>query len=204
MSGGKYQSLETKGKRVMGNQFGKVTVYGLLFLLISCLEPYQPPEIAENINILVVDGFVNSTAGSASVRLSHTNPISSTTSGEPETDAAVSIQDENGTSFTLTEQPSGYYTAEGMDINANARYRLVVERTDNQRVVSDFIDLKTSPPIDSVTWGSEDDGLNIFVNTHDASGEARYYYWRIRCQRHVGPLKEFIDAGVRSRRQRSL
>lgn len=176
MSDGKFKSLK-RAKYPIGNQIRKVTVYGLLLLSISCLEPYQPPEIAQNIKILVVDGFVNSTAGSANVKLSHTNPISSESSGEPETNATVTIEDENGASFSLTEQPSGYYTAEGMDININSKYRLVIQRSDNQRVSSDFIALKNAPPIDSISWAPENDGLNIFVNTHDASGEARYYYW---------------------------
>jgi hypothetical protein len=146
------------------------------FLLMSCVEPYDPPAVSKDVNILVVDGFVNTTDGSATVRLSHTNLISSDSTGAPESNATVVIEDEAGTTFTLTEKNPGQYSTEGIAIKTNLKYRLLIERSDDHRIASDFIELQTSPPIDSLTWGLEDNGLNILVNTHGNS-ETGYYYW---------------------------
>jgi hypothetical protein len=164
-----------------------------MLLLIGCLEPYEPPEITETINILVVDGFLNSTDATAGVKLSHTSPIKSTSSGTPETNATVTVESEDGTSFTLVEKSAGYYSAEGVSLNIDNRYRLVIARSDNQRVVSDFIELTNSPPIDSISWEADADGVNIFANTHDTSVETGYYYWDyIETWEYNSPVSSYI------------
>lgn len=160
-----------------GQGVRKVTSYCFLLMIISCVEPYEPPAIANDINILVVDGFVNAADGSAIVRLSHTNPVSAETAGAPETGATVVIQDQDGASFALTEDLPGSYSAREIDIIPNLKYRLLIERADNHRISSEFIELKTSPVIDSISWQVDDDRLNIFVNTHEDSGEPGYYSW---------------------------
>ena len=38
-------------------------------LAVGCVEPYPAPDLGQNISIMVVDGFINATAGSATVRL---------------------------------------------------------------------------------------------------------------------------------------
>ncbi|MEK6782310.1 MAG: hypothetical protein AABY93_11415 [Bacteroidota bacterium] len=48
----------------------------LFLLVLSCIEPYDPYVDQETPNMLVVDGFVNATDHSATVRLSRTQPIS--------------------------------------------------------------------------------------------------------------------------------
>ena len=40
-----------------------------LVVAAGCLEPYNPPEISDNIDFLVVDGFINSSDNIAKVRL---------------------------------------------------------------------------------------------------------------------------------------
>ena len=50
------------------------TVFLLLLILTGCIEPYNPPAIADTIDILVVDGFLNGTDSSATVQLSKATP----------------------------------------------------------------------------------------------------------------------------------
>lgn len=148
-----------------------------IFIASACLEPYQPPAILGDVDVLVVDGFLNSTDGSATVRLSHANALSSQNKIKPESNATVSIHTEGGTFLTLTEQDSGMYTAAGLNIDPAAKYQLSVRTIDQNEYFSDYVEIKQSPAIDSITWEAKEDGLNILVNAHDAMGSTQYYRW---------------------------
>lgn len=143
----------------------------------GCLESYQPPEIVSDVNILVVDGFLNSTEGSATVRILHATALSDDSKPKPEANATVSIHAEGGTSYVLTEQDSGTYSISGLNIDPATRYQLSIRTSDEEEYVSDYVEIKESPDIDSVSWEAKEDGINILVNTHDASGNTKYYRW---------------------------
>src|SRR6185436_19732356 len=46
-----------------------------------------------------------------------------------------------------------------------------------KRYDSDFISLQQTPPIDDVKWEVQEGGLGIFLNTHDPTGNAKYFRW---------------------------
>lgn len=148
-----------------------------LALLLGCLDPYEPPVAPQDRNVLVVDGFLNSTDRAATVKLSHTVSISSSTTFSPERGAEVSIQSKAGYIFPLVEMDSGVYVASGLDLTPDDRYRLNIHTDQGENYVSDFIELKNVPPIDSVHWEPGEDGLTIYVNTHDFSGNTKHYRW---------------------------
>ena len=149
----------------------------LIFLASACLEPYQPPAIDGDVDILVVDGFLNTTDGSATVKLSHAKPLSSPDATEPEMNATVRIQDEGGNSYSLLEQEPGTYTLPAFNVDPAAKYRVSIRTQANQDYASDYVSIIPAPAIDSITWEAKDNGVNIRVNTHDASGNTRYYRW---------------------------
>jgi hypothetical protein len=152
-------------------------IHAGLFILIGCLEPYEPPAILDQIDLLVVEGFMDSQHGSVSVKLAKAIPLSSEEPTSPEQNAIVSIHEENGDDYTLSEQEPGIYTLAGLNLTANAKYRLAIRTSNQQEYASDPIELKQSPPIDSITWEYKEDGVNVLINTHDPSGKTRYYYW---------------------------
>jgi Domain of unknown function (DUF4249) len=161
----------------------------LIIAAAACLEPYQPPATDEVVNILVVDGFLNSTDGSATVSLGHTISLSSQDKPEPEFDAAVSILVEGGGSYALTQQDSGIYAISGLIIDPNAKYRLSVRTPDGEDYLSDDVEIIPSPAIDSITWDAKENGVNIMVNAHDAAGNTRYYRWDyVETWRYHAPL----------------
>jgi len=147
-----------------------------IFTVSACLYPYQPPTILEAVDILVVDGFLDVTDGSATIRLTHANTLSDANKAEAELNASVSIQTEGGNSYTLTEQDSGTYTIVGLNVDPTAKYQLSIH-TPDEDYLSDYVEIKQSPPIDSITWEAMDNGVNILVNAHDAAGSTRYYRW---------------------------
>jgi hypothetical protein len=155
--------------------------HNLLFIVMlvvgSCIEPYEPSVTKQITNYLVVDAAINSTDGSATVTLTRTLPLYTPDDAPRELKAVVTIEDEQGTSYPLTEAGNGFYEQGNLPIDIQKQYRLHIRTADNQEYLSEFVPVKNSPPIDSVFWLPESDGTRIFVNTHDDSGKTRYYKW---------------------------
>lgn len=168
-----------KGRRV---NYQILLFFGILMLTSRCIEPYNPPAINQVIDILVVDGFMNTTDSTAIVKLSKAIALTDSGDPAPETNAVVRIEDENGTIFPLTEKNEGEYVGQKLIFNQNLKHRLLITTSSQNEVASDFIELRTSPPIDSITWrpNSRRLGVDIFVNTHDSSGSTQYYQWTFK------------------------
>ena len=149
----------------------------IAIVVIGCIEPYQAPDIGENISIMVVDGFINATEGSATVRLTKAIALSKKDEYPAEKGADVKIASENGNSFVLLEQDSGRYYADGLTVDPSTRYQVSIRTSDSRHYISDYISVAQTPPIDSVTWRPEEEGVSILVNTHDDSNSSRYYKW---------------------------
>lgn len=150
----------------------------LLFaFLTGCLDPYPTDDIGGDVDALVAEGFINTTNQSASVRLSKAVPLDTTALTEGIDYAEVSIESEGGSSFSVPGSGNGQYQASSLSIDANARYRLNITLQSGAKYLSDYVTLAQTPDIDSVTFGEGRDGINIYVNTHDPSGNSRYYKW---------------------------
>jgi len=149
----------------------------VLLLSFACVEPYQPPEITENVDILVIDGFLNSAERSSMVRLTHAIALSDEGEVTPELNALVSIQDELGNTYDLIEQDTGTYALTGIDVDPATRYMLSVRTAGGDQFVSDFVNVVPTPAIDSVTWSADKNGVYVLINTHDDTGNTNYYRW---------------------------
>lgn len=151
--------------------------YIFLTLVAGCLEPYEPPVITGEVDIVVVDGFINSSDNSASVRLSHASALSENATPSPELNAGVSIETEDGGTYALHEEGQGNYTLSNVVFDQAKKYRLRILTRSDQEYFSDYIELTTVPQIDSITWKPDDEGIIPYVNTHDPAGKTRYYFW---------------------------
>jgi len=148
-------------------------------VVISCLEPYDPPSVKDNPEFIVVDAFVDVSNGSAKVKLSHTVPLNSTSEPEPEDGATVLLQDESGNDFVLPNYLQGLYETTSINLDPGKKYRLYIRTTANKEYQSDFVPVKTSPEIDSITYHVDGfNVLNIHVNSHDVSRSTRFYKWQ--------------------------
>jgi hypothetical protein len=163
----------------------KKFLYGTLIFIwslaftVSCIEPYNPPAIKEIVDILVVDGFLNSTDSSAVVKLTRAIALSDTGEPAPELNAAVRIEDENGYFYPLVETGNGNYSIHKMNVDPSLKYRLAFTTSNSTQYASDFIELKISPPIDSITYRKDPrfESVGIYIYTHDASNPTKYYQW---------------------------
>lgn len=156
--------------------------YSLLILLYTafltgCVEPYTPPVIESDTNFLVVDAFLNSSDGTATVKLSRAVSLSSTDTPPAEKNATIFVEDDKGNRTTLQGDQAGNYTGSGIPIDMNSQYRLRIRTFDTKEYLSDYIELKESPPIDELKFVPGDNSISIVVSTHDDTGNSRYYQW---------------------------
>lgn len=145
----------------------------------GCKKPYSPPIVAAGKSFLVVEGAINTGQDSTIVHLSHTVPIATPKgiAAPPELGASVVVQSDVNTSSQLTDAGNGYYISPNLNLSGGNKYRLQITTADAKVYQSDFIQVKNSPPIDSVNYQVLNSSVQINVSTHDNSNNSRYYRW---------------------------
>ncbi|MCC3159116.1 DUF4249 domain-containing protein [Hymenobacter sp. 15J16-1T3B] len=145
--------------------------------LAGCVDTYKPEAISKPVNYLVVDGFINAN-GVTTIRLSRTGLLDSNKPIPVETRANVFIEEEGGARYPLAEaSTAGTYRSASLRLSPGRRVRLYIKTSGPQEYASDFVPVKLTPPIDSLTWRAKPDGVQLYVNTHDETDQARYYRW---------------------------
>ncbi|CAN5295736.1 hypothetical protein BH11BAC6_BH11BAC6_11210 [soil metagenome] len=150
-----------------------------LLLLSACKEVYKPALHSPATGYLVVEGFINSGEGETAITLSRTVKAEDVATINYEHNAVVSVEGENNESYQLIEGLNGVYASSGsLNLNNAEKYRLHIRTSAGQEYVSDFTAVKYTPPIDSITWQRDNGGVRIYVSTHDATNNTRYYQWK--------------------------
>lgn len=148
----------------------------MILLICGCRQEYPLPNETRNLNLLVVEGILNS-GGPTSIRLTRTvNPKDSSTI-KPEPGAIVSVEGENNTSFLLTGNSNGQYVHNQLNLNNNVRYRLRIKTAKGKEYLSDFVPVQHSPQIDSIYFKRTANEIQLFASTHDAQNKTWYYRW---------------------------
>jgi hypothetical protein len=160
----------------------------LVLLLPGCIDPYMPDAISSTRSYLVVDGFINS-RGSTTILLSRTFDIASKATPPIETKATVYIEEEGGTRYNLPESAvKGTYTSANLTLNPIKNYRLHILTSTNKDYASDFAPVKNTPPVDNITWRPTNDGLTIYVSSHDDTKQTQYYRWECEETWEIVPI----------------
>ncbi|MBG6234989.1 hypothetical protein IWX76_001557 [Pedobacter sp. CAN_A7] len=126
---------------------------------------------------MVVEGFINTGKDSTIIKLSRTVPISEKGTIKPELKAQLVIESENNATYPLNELKGGVYGAAPLNLDPNQKYRLRITTTAGSSYLSDFVESKRSPLIDSISWAVKNDGVQIYSNTHDDTKKSVYYRW---------------------------
>lgn len=169
----------TRGPRYkMNTLYKKTLIWALLALAGGCVDPYRPPEIASPNSYLVVNGFFDSAPGATTtISLSRTQNLTDTKAPTVETRAVVTIESQSKAIYTLRESAAGTYSLSGVRPVTGETYRLHVKTARGVDYYSDYVPVNVTPPIDSVSWRVENNGVQINVNTHDPRNSTRYYRW---------------------------
>ncbi len=148
----------------------------LLLLTASCVEPYEPKLVGTAANLLVLDGFIN-TDGVTTITLTRSQDLSSAGGYPAETKATVRIESEAGTRYPLTETSPGVYISTSQKLPSSTRYHLYIRTSTGREYTSDYTVAKQPPPIDNLKARIQENGLQIYVDTHDDEGKTQYYRW---------------------------
>jgi Domain of unknown function (DUF4249) len=149
-----------------------------LLLLSGCREPYQPPVVKDQSNLLVVDAFLDGGDGSCAVILSRSQNVSNPKAPLMEKNANVQLEDGEGNVYTLKEMSEGNYRVSNITVDTQLKYQLSIKTEAGKSYRSDYVEIKKTPPIDDVTWKATDQGLQFYVSTHDDEKKSIYYQYR--------------------------
>jgi len=148
-----------------------------LVFCISCREKYDPPVITTNKSFLVVEANLDP-QGPFDVFLSRTSSLETRTGVTPEKNAIVTIENKANTIVgTPVVISGGTYSFQNLGLAIGSEYRLHIRTSNGKEYFSEFVKAKQSPPVDSIGWERVDDGLQLYVNTHDNTNSSQYYRW---------------------------
>jgi hypothetical protein len=160
---------------------GRVGIPILALMVASCSKPLELPDTKPDTSIVVVEGdVVTGVDMENTVLLSRVRSLSDTTAA-PISQAKVQVVSENGTAWDLFESsgtPGKYFS--NLTLDPSHKYHLRVLSPEGNTFESAPQASKPSPPIDSLTFKQPDlgDEVQIFVHTHDPSGNTRFYRWQ--------------------------
>jgi hypothetical protein len=149
----------------------------IVLLFISCKKAFTPPgALSSTAKYLVIQGVINS-GDSTIINLSRTKIFDTVFTMDVETGAQVNVESDANNSYPLTETTPGTYSMAPITLDNTHKYRLNIKTSNNENYVSDFVAVKNAPPIDSVGFKAQQNGVLIYVNSHDATNATRYYRW---------------------------
>ncbi|MBP7555071.1 MAG: DUF4249 domain-containing protein [Chitinophagaceae bacterium] len=159
-------------------RFFLLVVSFFLLLGTGCRDPYLPDVVARAPNYLVIEATLNAGQGATNVRITRTTQIDRTSAITGEANAVVTVEGKDNSSVSLSYQGNGLYVHPNLNLAIGNEYRLRVKTTNGKEYLSAYVVAKTTPPIDSVTWGrSATGGVDIMVNSHDETNKTKYYRW---------------------------
>jgi len=159
-----------------------------LLALAQCKDRYTSPYISPSTGYLVVEGFISGN-GATQFTLSRTIPLSGSDGLPKETNAVLQVEGDDNSTYNLKDLGNGVYGGDTLPLNPVAKYRLRIHTTADKDYLSDYVVFKQTPLIDSVNWAQGNDGVDIFVNTHDATNNTRYYQWEYKETWHYTAAK---------------
>ena len=148
--------------------------------MAGCKEKYLSPVVRTTTGYLVLEGVINSGGEETKIKLSRTTYLSGGNAINPEKGAMVKLESNTNASFDLSESSEGTYTINNLQLDTSLQYRLNIKTNNGEEYLSDFARIRNNPPIDSISWVRENEGVQLYVNTHDPQNNTRYYQWEYK------------------------
>ncbi len=147
-------------------------------LFFGCKEIYDAHFSVPETGYLVVEGFISNGTSPTTIMLSRTTKLKDKFSMHPENGAVVLVESDKNERFRLQPSVAGSYSIPSLSLTPANKYRINITTKDNKNYVSAFTPVRTTPPIDSISWKKENDGLQLYVHAHDDAGKTRFYQWK--------------------------
>jgi hypothetical protein len=144
--------------------------------LASCRDEYVAPLVDSDTNILVVEGNLDASGGITSIRLSRSGKIDGYNTIIAEDGAQIQVEAESGGVQGIPDAGGGFYR-NTLALQVGQKYRVRILTDNGNEYLSNYITVKETPPIDSITWKRDAEGIVISANAHDDNGNTTYYRW---------------------------
>ncbi len=163
-----------------------------MFLQNRCITEFVP-QTKENKESLVIEGLITNQPVADTIKLSSSLPLGVKSVAKPVEGCTVTISDDLGNIFSLTESFAGTYVTDTsqfrgtigrfytLHIHTNTSYK-------NHNFESYPIEMKPVPPIDSLYYEkvaikeingvSSQEGCQVYLNTHDPTNQIKFYRWK--------------------------
>ncbi len=147
--------------------------------LYGCLEPFSAPEIDGARQHLVFDGvFMVGEKDTSIINLSLTQRVNAIDLPPKVTGATMQVETRKGLKYTFSEIREGQYRLLPQRFDQTDEYRVRITTRDNKVYLSDYEPVSLAPPIDSIYYSAVgNQGINIYLDTHDARNKTRFYRW---------------------------
>lgn len=159
----------------------------------SCVSKFIP-EVNEANEMLVVEGMITDQPGINTVRLSRSVPLDERNAIKPLKKCVVTITDDAGNSYSLTEKTDGTYVTDSTEFRGvvGRKYQLRIKANDQNFSTDTYVsfpmEMKPVPLIDSVYYEKvtlkmrgdgvpQEEGCQIYLDTHDPQGKCKFYRW---------------------------
>lgn len=147
-----------------------------MVIITGCKDEFNLELKSSDETLLVVEGILIAGQGPTNIRLTQTMDLNNPVQIQPVLQAVLSVESLAGDVYPLMETGNGYYTHNQLPLTVGEEYRLRIV-TGGKEYLSDYVEVRVSPEIDSVTWKRTPDGLFIYANAHDVTNGTRYYKW---------------------------
>ena len=148
----------------------------IVLLIASCKQEFISPAPSIYTGYLVVEGVINN-GGKTSILLSRTNSLRDTVK-KYERGAKMQLEDNHNNTISFLENSNGSYSITTLQLDTSLRYRLHIKTSNNEVYQSDFVGINYNPPIDSINWVRDNNGVQLFINTNNPQNNTRYYQWQ--------------------------
>jgi hypothetical protein len=144
--------------------------------MMNCKKQINNQVVTAATNYLVVSGNI-ALGDTTVINLSRMLSVNDTATSKAEPGATVTIEGSQSGVYPLTSKNNGNYVSAPINLSSAQNYRVKISTGDGKQYASDFVPVKNSPPIDSVNYVVQNNGLQINVNTHDPANKTHYYRW---------------------------
>lgn len=159
------------------NTYKLFFIASVLLVLASCKERFDPQIPSTGTGYLIVEGNLNGSAGGTTINLSRSYALNGNIGPQKENQATVSVEGSDGSTQFLPMTSPGTYTSPQLTLSSSNTYRLRIKTTDGKEYLSDAMTPLTTPPIDSIGWNRDADGIEFYVNSTGNNNNSRYYRW---------------------------
>ena len=169
----------------------QIILLTIIILLGSCITKFIPA-VDEERELLVVQGLITDQPETDTIKLSRSLPFGRISDASPVTGSVVTISDDQGNRYILTETKPGTYITDVSSFRGvpGRFYTLHISTGGNINLnyVSLPVEMKTVPPIDSLYYNKivveqpyknfkGIDACQIYLDTHDPLNNCRFYRW---------------------------